>query len=88
MARGFSRRKDDARKAVLTIVLRRGHQRLDFAADGTELLIRREVLLCGHIIRIPQDIYGETNAYKRRCQECGKLRERVQALSANQQEAA
>jgi hypothetical protein len=31
-----------------------------------------EVLECGHRQRPVQDIYGETNAYRRRCLECAK----------------
>lgn len=38
---------------------------------GEEVQVRKELLECGHIVRIKQDIYGETNAYARRCQECG-----------------
>jgi len=32
-----------------------------------------EKLECGHIQRVVQDIYGPTNAYKRRCRQCWKL---------------
>jgi hypothetical protein len=31
---------------------------------------RKEKLECGHIVRIKEDIYGQTNAYKRRCRFC------------------
>lgn len=33
---------------------------------------QREELECGHIVRIRQDIIGETNAYRRRCKQCAK----------------
>lgn len=29
-----------------------------------------DVLECGHVNRVPTDIYGETNAYRRRCSKC------------------
>lgn len=32
----------------------------------------KERLECGHIVRIKQDIYGPTNAYRRRCRECAR----------------
>jgi hypothetical protein len=34
----------------------------------------RERLACGHVIHRKEDIYGPTNAYRRRCLQC--LRER------------
>ena len=30
----------------------------------------RELLECGHTQGIKQDIYGPTNAYRRRCRQC------------------
>ncbi len=73
--------RSDARKSgVLTTIIGEVHQRLGFTEGGTEILARREVLLCGHIVRVVEDIYGETNAYRRRCRKCGNLRDRVNAL--------
>jgi hypothetical protein len=40
--------------------------------DGIKVFVNREKLECGHTIPIPSDIYGETNAYFRRCKQCGK----------------
>lgn len=37
--------------------------------------VRKERLECGHLINIKQDIYGETNAYRRRCRDCRKENE-------------
>lgn len=37
-------------------------------SDGVRLI---EVLECGHHVRQKQDIYGPTNAYRRRCRFCG-----------------
>lgn len=37
-------------------------------ANGME----RESLSCGHIVTRKQDIFGSTNAYKRRCKQCLK----------------
>jgi hypothetical protein len=34
--------------------------------------IRMEVLECGHEQRQKSDIYGPTNAYKRRCRQCAR----------------
>lgn len=31
---------------------------------------RREKLECGHVVNQKQDIYGPTNAYRRRCRHC------------------
>jgi hypothetical protein len=31
-----------------------------------------DVLECGHIQPVVKDIYGETNAYRRRCRKCPK----------------
>ena len=39
---------------------------------GDEMQQRRELLECGHKVRVKQDIYGETNATRRRCRQCGK----------------
>ena len=29
-----------------------------------------ERLECGHVVRVKTDMFGETNAYKRRCKQC------------------
>lgn len=34
----------------------------------------KEKLECGHIVGIKQDIYGATNAYRRRCKQCPIVR--------------
>lgn len=39
---------------------------------GDEMQQRRELLECGHKVRVKQDIYGDTNATKRRCYKCGR----------------
>ena len=36
----------------------------------TTITIRMEELECGHTIRQKRDIYGPTNAYRRRCRFC------------------
>jgi len=41
--------------------------------DGeTEYFMRKELLECGHIVSPKQDIYGPTNAARRRCPQCHK----------------
>ena len=37
--------------------------------------VHRERLECGHVINRKQDIYGHTNAYRRRCRHCRDGRE-------------
>ena len=34
--------------------------------------ISHEVLACGHLAALKNDIYGETTATKRRCRKCAK----------------
>ncbi len=34
-----------------------------------------ERLECGHVVHRKQDIYGPTNAYRRRCRHCLKAQE-------------
>lgn len=41
--------------------------------EGTDILRPVEVLECGHRVWIKTDIYGETNAYRRRCRYCRDL---------------
>ncbi len=40
------------------------------AIEGTDIMIGVEILECGHRVCIKTDIYGETNAYRRRCRYC------------------
>jgi hypothetical protein len=41
--------------------------------DGeNEYFVRKELLECGHIVSQKQDIYGPTNATRRRCVQCEK----------------
>lgn len=42
---------------------------LDHGVNEYGVLV--EHLDCGHTIHVPQDIYGHTNAEKRRCRLCG-----------------
>jgi hypothetical protein len=47
--------------------------------DGeTEFFKQKELLECGHIQSPKQDIYGETNATRRRCFQCLKEKEAKQ----------
>jgi hypothetical protein len=69
----------DLNRDPLVKILRIVVQRVGII-NGDEFGMRREVLICGHIVRIKQDIYGETNAYRRRCRKCGDLRLRANAL--------
>ena len=39
--------------------------------DGCRAQLPREKLECGHVVAVRQDIYGPTNAYRRRCRRCG-----------------
>lgn len=34
--------------------------------------VQTETLECGHVVRRKSDIYGPTNAYRRRCWKCRK----------------
>lgn len=40
----------------------------------TDLGLPTETLECGHVIRTPQDVYGYTNAARRRCRQCAEKR--------------
>ena len=40
---------------------------------GDELRFKKEKLECGHIVSIKKDIFGETNAARRRCRQCAKM---------------
>lgn len=40
----------------------------------TEAGVERERLECGHVINRKQDIYGPTNAYRRRCRKCARAK--------------
>ena len=37
---------------------------------GKPLMVMRDKLECGHLVAAKQDIYGPTNAYRRRCRKC------------------
>lgn len=37
---------------------------------GEVTVVQRELLECGHVVRIKRDIFGETNASRRRCRKC------------------
>ena len=40
-----------------------------------EMFLLHEELECGHVQLPKHDIFGETNATRRRCRECGKENE-------------
>ncbi len=40
--------------------------------SGVGLL--RERLECGHVVPIREDIFGRTNAYRRRCRRCAAVK--------------
>ena len=40
--------------------------------EGTHAEATYERLECGHLVLPKQDIYGETNAVRRRCRFCGR----------------
>lgn len=40
-------------------------------SGGTVYTVEIEVLECGHEQLRKQDMYGYTNAYRRRCKKCG-----------------
>lgn len=42
------------------------------STPGQEMILRHELLECGHAILPKHDIYGETNATRRRCRKCRK----------------
>lgn len=42
-------------------------------SDGLVVEKPVEILECGHKVYIKQDIYGDTNAYYRRCKKCGQF---------------
>lgn len=43
-------------------------------ADGVRVHLAREELSCGHVVAPRQDIYGPTDAIRRRCRRCGEHR--------------
>jgi hypothetical protein len=43
---------------------------LNVAGEETGVERIQELLECGHVIPVRQDIFGETNAYNRRCKAC------------------
>ena len=34
--------------------------------------VQKEELECGHVVNRKSDIYGPTNAYRRRCSQCAR----------------
>lgn len=40
--------------------------------DDVGIAVVVEVLECGHEVRKKSDLFGPTNAYRRRCKRCGK----------------
>ena len=43
----------------------------EIGGEMTEIAVMDELLECGHAVRPREDFFGETNAAKRRCKECG-----------------
>ena len=56
--------------APLRKILRREKRLIGTSWTGRPIEIEREVLECGHKVEPKKDIYGETNAYRRRCVWC------------------
>lgn len=56
--------------APLRKIVGREKRRIGTSWTGRPIEIEREVLDCGHRIEPRKDIYGETNAYRRRCEWC------------------
>lgn len=76
----FRGNRGNINRDPLAKIIEVGFQRIGVSEIGVEYRRRRERLLCGHYVRIKQDIFGETNATRRRCRECGKLKERIEKL--------
>ena len=58
------------RKARQPLVQKHGPLRRVVAEGANEHGVPTETLECGHTIRRKSDIYGPTNAYRRRCRHC------------------
>lgn len=56
--------------APLRKIVGREKRRIGTTWVGLPIEIEREVLECGHKVEPRKDIYGETNAYRRRCGWC------------------
>lgn len=56
--------------AAVTVVQRLGPLRRIVSEGANEHGVATETLECGHTIRRKSDIYGPTNAYRRRCRHC------------------
>lgn len=54
------------------IIARESYQISDGKSDGIPVYGELEVLECGHKVKARVDHYGATNAYARRCKQCGK----------------
>lgn len=62
------------KKPRLTLVQKHGPLRRVIAEGANEHGVATETLECGHTIRRKSDIYGPTNAYRRRCRYCRDAR--------------
>lgn len=49
-----------------------GYKEVDVSHNQNGMYLRHEELECGHTVLPRQDIIGETNAYRRRCWQCGR----------------
>ena len=50
-----------------------GHVKRSIGNDGEfEYFVNDELLECGHQMRPRQDMFGTTNAQKRRCERCAE----------------
>jgi hypothetical protein len=58
------------RKAQASVVGKLGPLRRVVSEGANEHGVATETLECGHTIRRKSDIYGPTNAYRRRCRHC------------------
>lgn len=56
--------------APLRKIVGREKRRIGTNWVGLPIELEREVLECGHKVEPRKDIYGETNAYRRRCEWC------------------
>jgi hypothetical protein len=68
----------ETQKAPLRKIIRQGKRLVEKCRDsGQEIIGQLEVLECGHKAIPRSDIFGETNASRRRCRKC--LKETVPA---------
>ena len=64
---GHAINRDPLRKIVGTVYLP--------LVDGSDTTFRHEQLECGHAMLPKSDMFGETNASRRRCWKCAKEQE-------------